>query len=119
MVPEAVAVLAYVGPPPLTAARMLTSWRLDPGVLAAVAALGGSYRLGLGRWRRAGRRWPRARAAGYAAGGVSGRPGVGAGGDGGVWGGGRLGSPGWAGVSSGSRRRAVLDAGRAEHRAAH
>jgi hypothetical protein len=34
MVPEAVAVLAYVGPPPLTAARMLTSWRLNPGVLA-------------------------------------------------------------------------------------
>src|SRR4051812_35705371 len=53
MVPGAVAVLAYVGPPPLTAARMLTSGRLDPGVLGAVAALGGTYRLGLGRWRRA------------------------------------------------------------------
>lgn len=68
MVPEAAAVLAYSGPPPLTAARMLTSWRLQPGVLAAVAALGGSYRLGLHRWRQTGRTWPRARTACYAAG---------------------------------------------------
>jgi cytochrome c oxidase assembly factor CtaG len=40
-------------------------------VVGAVAALGGSYRLGLGRWRRAGRSWPRARTACYAAGVVS------------------------------------------------
>lgn len=45
--------------PPLTAARMVTSWRADPGTLVAAVALLGGYLLALAR--RRGPAWPRAR----------------------------------------------------------
>jgi cytochrome c oxidase assembly factor CtaG len=61
MVP--VAALAHAAPPPLTWLRVLTSWRVEPGVLAAVAVLGGGYGGAVYRWRRVtGRAWPRSRA---------------------------------------------------------
>ena len=51
--------LAPAASPQLTPIRMLTSWRLQPGVLAAVATLGGGYDAGLRRRARAGLAWPR------------------------------------------------------------
>lgn len=61
MVPNAVSALTSAGPPPLTWLRVLTSWRVQPGVLAAVAALSGGYGGAVHRWRRGGRAWPRPR----------------------------------------------------------
>lgn len=68
MVPNAVSALASSGPPPLTWLRVLTSWRVQPGVLAAVAALGGGYGGAVYRWQRGGRGWPRLRTWCFAAG---------------------------------------------------
>jgi cytochrome c oxidase assembly factor CtaG len=53
--------LDYAGPAPLTLGRVFTAWRVEPGVLAAMALLGGGYGFGLRyRWL-AGRSWPRGR----------------------------------------------------------
>jgi len=60
--------LAYSGPPPLTAQTGLTSWTLDLGGLAMVLALGGLYVIGLRRLRRRGLHWPPGRTIGFAAG---------------------------------------------------
>ena len=59
--------MAVIAPalPPLTPLTALTAWRLQPGVLAAVAALGGGYGVALRR-RRAP--WPRRRAVCFLAG---------------------------------------------------
>ncbi|MET9481243.1 cytochrome c oxidase assembly protein [Streptomyces sp. NPDC006638] len=51
--------------PELTLARGLSSWRLDPVALAAVAVLGGAYGTGVARRRRAGNSWPAARTAAF------------------------------------------------------
>jgi len=51
----------YHGPPELTFARALTSWRLDPWTLAAVVVLGAAYLVGAHRVRRGGTRWPASR----------------------------------------------------------
>jgi cytochrome c oxidase assembly factor CtaG len=50
---------------PLTLGRVFLAWRLQPGVLAAAAALGGGYGWGL---RRRGGRWPAGRTAVFLAG---------------------------------------------------
>src|SRR5690349_17404247 len=66
--------LAAVAPaalPPLTLVRMLTSWRLQPGVLAAVAVLGGGYGAGLRHRVRAGLAWPPRRTGFFVAGVVA------------------------------------------------
>jgi cytochrome c oxidase assembly factor CtaG len=65
---EAVSTLAYAGPPPLTVARLFTTWRLAPGVLATAVALGGGYGTAVRRTRRSGRGWPRGRTVCFAAG---------------------------------------------------
>jgi cytochrome c oxidase assembly factor CtaG len=51
----------YHGPPELTFARAVTSWRLDPWTLTAVVALGTAYVLGARRARRLGTTWPASR----------------------------------------------------------
>lgn len=51
----------YQGPPELTFARALTSWRLDPWMLAAVVLLGAAYLIGARRVRKRGTQWPGAR----------------------------------------------------------
>jgi cytochrome c oxidase assembly factor CtaG len=53
------------GLPPLTAARLLTSWTAAPGVLGGVAVLGGGYGLGV---RRLGGPWPARRTVAFGAG---------------------------------------------------
>ena len=45
------------GLPPLTAARLFTSWTAPPAVLAGVAVLGGGYLAGVRRTRQAGLPW--------------------------------------------------------------
>jgi cytochrome c oxidase assembly factor CtaG len=49
----------YIGPPPLTPLRILTSWRPDLPTLLVVLALGASYLLAVRRLRARGRSWPR------------------------------------------------------------
>ena len=56
---------ALLVPPPLTVARVFTAWRVEPGVLGAVAVLGGGYVAAL---RRRGQPWPWSRTACFAAG---------------------------------------------------
>ena len=51
----------YHGPPELTFARALTSWWLDPWMLAAVVLLGAAYLIGARRVRTRGTQWPAAR----------------------------------------------------------
>ncbi|WP_433800060.1 cytochrome c oxidase assembly protein [Actinomycetospora sp. CA-084318] len=51
------------GLPPLTGARLLTSWTLAPGALGGVALLGGGYGLGL---RRLASPWPVRRTVAFA-----------------------------------------------------
>jgi cytochrome c oxidase assembly factor CtaG len=63
--------LAATALPPLTPMRMVTSWRLQPGVLAAVGALGGGYGAGLRHRARAGLSWPRRRTGFFVAGVVA------------------------------------------------
>lgn len=53
------------GLPPLSGARLLTSWTVAPGVLGGVALLGGSYGVGL---RRLAAPWPRRRSVAFGAG---------------------------------------------------
>ena len=60
---------AYLGPPELTAARVLTEWTLDIPVLVAVLLAGGLYLAGMRRVRRA-RPWPPGRAVAFYAGGL-------------------------------------------------
>ena len=61
---------AYLGPPELTAARVLTEWTLDVPVLVAVLLAGGLYLAGMRRVRRAGQPWPPSRAIAFYAGGL-------------------------------------------------
>jgi cytochrome c oxidase assembly factor CtaG len=51
----------YHGPPELTFARALASWRVDPWTLAAVVLLGAAYLIGARRARRLGMVWPASR----------------------------------------------------------
>jgi cytochrome c oxidase assembly factor CtaG len=60
----------YTGPPQLTAAGALTSWRLDLPVLLAVLVLAGLYLAGVRRARRAGRPWPPGRTVAFLTGGL-------------------------------------------------
>jgi cytochrome c oxidase assembly factor CtaG len=52
-------------PPPLTAGSLLTSWTLDPLMLAVVVLAGGWYAWGSRRLRQRGQSWPRARAVSF------------------------------------------------------
>ena len=45
------------GLPPLTAGRLVTSWTVQPAVLAGVGVLGGGYLAGVRRMHRVGRPW--------------------------------------------------------------
>lgn len=56
---------------PLTWDRLLTSWRLEPGVLAAVVVLAAGYGFGVRGWRRRGEKWPPGRTVCFAAGVMS------------------------------------------------
>jgi cytochrome c oxidase assembly factor CtaG len=61
---------AYQGPPPLTAARVFSSWTLDVPVLVAVLLAGALYLAGVRRVRRAGGEWPAARMVAFYLGGL-------------------------------------------------
>jgi cytochrome c oxidase assembly factor CtaG len=65
---EAVTMLALSPPPPLTALRVFTAWRAEPGTLAAAVVLGAGYGAAVRATRRAGRPWPVGRIACFAAG---------------------------------------------------
>jgi cytochrome c oxidase assembly factor CtaG len=52
----------YHGPPELTFARAVTSWRLDPWTLTVVVVLAAAYVAGVRRARRRGTAWPAGRA---------------------------------------------------------
>jgi cytochrome c oxidase assembly factor CtaG len=47
-----------MNPPALTAVRVLTAWRAEPGILVTAAILGASYLTAVRATRRAGRSWP-------------------------------------------------------------
>jgi cytochrome c oxidase assembly factor CtaG len=66
----AVLASAYHGPPPLTAARVFTSWTADLPVLIAVLLAAGLYLAGARRARRSGRSWPASRTIAFCAGGL-------------------------------------------------
>ena len=62
---------AYQGPPPLTAARVFSSWTLDVPVLVVIVLAGALYLAGVRRVRRAGGGWPAARMVAFYLGGLS------------------------------------------------
>ncbi|GAA3215337.1 cytochrome c oxidase assembly protein [Actinocorallia longicatena] len=62
------ALIGYEMPPPVTALRLVSLWRLDLFFLALVLALGGFYVAGVVRLRRRGDKWPWGRLAAWIAG---------------------------------------------------
>lgn len=58
----------HVNPPALTAVRVFTAWRAEPGILVAAAAMGASYLAAVRSTRRAGRSWPFGRIVCFASG---------------------------------------------------
>jgi cytochrome c oxidase assembly factor CtaG len=63
VLPVLAAGLPGAGLPPLTAGRLVTSWTVQPAVLAGVGVLGGGYLAGVRRMHRVGRPWSARRTA--------------------------------------------------------
>lgn len=55
----------YVGPPPPTPLRLLTSWEFNPWLLAGILVAAALYLVALARLRRRGVRWPLWRAVSF------------------------------------------------------
>ena len=57
-------------PPPLTGARILTAWSVDPWLAAVIVAIGGLYLYGVSTLTRRGDKWPIGRTAAFVGGGL-------------------------------------------------
>ena len=70
LLPAGVPGPAYQGPPPLTAARVFSSWTLDVPVLVVILLAGALYLAGVRRVRRSGGGWPASRIVAFYLGGL-------------------------------------------------
>ncbi|NUR26520.1 MAG: cytochrome c oxidase assembly protein [Catenulispora sp.] len=57
-------------PPPLTGARILTAWSVDPWLAAVIVAIGGLYLYGVSTLTRRGDKWPVGRTVAFVGGGL-------------------------------------------------